>query len=99
MIVDRDPEGFETAALARHVEFTGRRVVEIGSGNGRLTRRLAALGVERLVSFDVEHEAVLEALGEWETRPVERVHLHVAEAEHLPYPAGSFDLALFAWSF
>lgn len=98
MIVERDPEGREIEALARHLRLEGKRVLEIGSGNGRLTWRLASLA-SHVAGFDVEHESVLEAL---QSRPAEfgrTVDFYVADAEHVPHPAGLFDLVIFAWSF
>ena len=39
MAIVEDPEGFEIAALARvQASFDGLRVLEIGAGDGRLTR-------------------------------------------------------------
>jgi len=41
MAVRTDPEGNETLALFDLVQLDGREVLEIGCGDGRLTRRYA----------------------------------------------------------
>jgi 16S rRNA A1518/A1519 N6-dimethyltransferase RsmA/KsgA/DIM1 with predicted DNA glycosylase/AP lyase activity len=39
VIEPRDPEGFERRVIHRLIRFAGRHVLEIGSGDGRLTWR------------------------------------------------------------
>ncbi len=42
MSIREDPDGFEIHALLDLVDFRGKQVLEIGSGDGRLTWRYAA---------------------------------------------------------
>src|SRR5205807_10204177 len=46
-----DPEGAHLAALRRLGDFPGRRVLELGSGHGRLTLRIAA-DASSVLAFD-----------------------------------------------
>ena len=41
MAVDIDPEGVETGVLRRMVNFTDKSVLEVGCGDGRMTKRFA----------------------------------------------------------
>jgi 2-polyprenyl-3-methyl-5-hydroxy-6-metoxy-1,4-benzoquinol methylase len=41
MTLQKDPEGTETKTLHRVVNFNGKRVLEIGCGDGRLTWQYA----------------------------------------------------------
>ena len=97
MTVLRDPEGVETQALLSRIGFTGRRVLEIGSGEGRLTARLAPhSGLYFALDYDLERlQSAREAAG---GNPGARVPLVQADALGLPFPSEEFDIALLAWS-
>jgi predicted RNA methylase len=52
-----DPEGAHLAALQRLGDFAGRRVLEMGCGDGRLTLATAA-DVAHVFAFDPDAEAI-----------------------------------------
>jgi hypothetical protein len=58
----RDVFGAETAALRKLVDLTGLRVLEIGSGDGRLTRRYAPEAAE-VLGIEPDEELVARARG------------------------------------
>lgn len=91
-----DPENREMEAIERQASLRGRRVVEIGSGDGRLTWRYAPLAA-LVACRDPDLEALLQASA---GRPggLQHVHLACARAQALDLRAGSFQLALFSWS-
>jgi SAM-dependent methyltransferase len=99
MTIKVDPEENETGALFDFVDLDGGRVLEIGSGDGRLTWRYA----ER-----AEHVTAVEPFGPAITRarqhlPRElegRVVLRQATfAEFAAQtPTSAFDVAIFSWS-
>jgi 16S rRNA A1518/A1519 N6-dimethyltransferase RsmA/KsgA/DIM1 with predicted DNA glycosylase/AP lyase activity len=95
MTLLRDPEGLETRALLTHVDFAGKRVLEIGGGDGRLTDRLAP-HVAALMSIDLDPDRLCTARTALAGRP--NVSLACADTLALPFPSGEFDLALLAWS-
>ena len=43
MSIHEDPEGVELRTLLKHATFTGKEVVEVGCGDGRLTFRTSYL--------------------------------------------------------
>ena|SRR5215207_9822828 len=93
----RDHEGNEPAAIGATVELDGRRVLEVGCGNGRLTGFLAARARE-VYAFDPKPEAVAQAKASLHEELRQRVQFAVHDAEGLDLPRRRFDLALCGWS-
>lgn len=85
------------AALRRLAEFDGRRVLEMGCGEGRLTHGIAADGAT-VFSFDPDDERVAEARRSLPEELAERVTYRVASAQGLEIERSAFDLVLFSWS-
>ena len=97
MTIRRDPEGLEILALdAMLPDLAGRRVLEVGCGDGRLTRRYAhRAGSVLAVDPDPSRIAALEA-----DRPDGDVSARALDFldDDLNLPARSFDAIIFAWS-
>jgi ubiquinone/menaquinone biosynthesis C-methylase UbiE len=93
----KDPEGAETSALAELVDFTGLRVLEVGSGEGRLTWRYAG-PTRRVLGIDPESESVKAARADMPPELADRVRFRVLDAEELDEPSGTFDVAFLSWS-
>jgi len=93
MAIEEDPEAHETEALEQVVSFAGRRVLEIGCGDGRLTRRYAD-GAASVVAIDPDEEAVAALAAE----RLPNVETRAIGAERLDLPAESVDVVLFSWS-
>jgi len=96
MLPERDPEGNETRNLHNLVHFANLRVLEIGCGDGRLTRRYAAL-TRQAAAIDPDPARLTTAV---ENNPssLAGVNFVQAQAEALPFQAERFDLAILAWS-
>jgi predicted RNA methylase len=92
-----DPEGAHLAALRRVADFRGRRVIELGCGDGRLTLPVAA-EAELVVAFDPDTEAVERARRALPAELASRVEYRVASGIEIEVERTSFDLALFSWS-
>lgn len=91
-----DPAGNELAALFDAAPFAGARVLEIGSGDGRLALRYA--GVARsVIGLDSSADDVATAVA---TCSLARDRLRFARGSgvKLPFGAATFDVALFGWS-
>jgi ubiquinone/menaquinone biosynthesis C-methylase UbiE len=95
VIPERDPEQNETRTLHSLVNFANQRVVEIGCGDGRLTRRYAA-PTREVAAIDTEPEPLTAAVENSQSLP--QVRYIQAQAESLPFPSDRFDLAILAWS-
>jgi ubiquinone/menaquinone biosynthesis C-methylase UbiE len=92
-----DPEGAHLAALRRLADFGGRRVLEMGCGEGRLTVGIAA-EASSVVAFDPVAASVAEARRLLPAELEESVAYRVASAQELAVERGSFDLVVFSWS-
>lgn len=92
-----DPERAEIRTLLRSVPLRGVRVLEVGCGDGRLTRRI--LGAARhLEAIDADRDQIIRAR-EFTSRLLRRrVRYEVGSAESLPFGPRSFDVVLFSWS-
>jgi ubiquinone/menaquinone biosynthesis C-methylase UbiE len=92
-----DPERNEVRALKEMADWRGKHVLEIGCGNGRLTKRLAALGA-KVDALDTDKELISTARKELPVSYSERVRFRVGSAQNLKYPKQTFDILVFAWS-
>lgn len=93
MALREDPELHEISALARVVpSFNNLRVLEIGSGSGRLTKRYAG-GAASVIAIDPDPEAIAEL-----QRDLPQADARALGFEELELPPKSVDVALFAWS-
>lgn len=97
MTATLDPEGAHLASLRRLVDFQGRRVLEMGCGEGRLTRGIAA-DAASVTAFDPDEERVREARASFPSDLLDRVAFQVGAAESIELPRHSFDLVVFSWS-
>ena len=93
----RDAEGIEAAAIAAAAELDGRRVLEVGCGEGRLTR-FAASHARELYAFDPDGARVRTAESALAPELRERVSFAVHDADALDVGRRRFDLALCGWS-
>jgi 2-polyprenyl-3-methyl-5-hydroxy-6-metoxy-1,4-benzoquinol methylase len=93
MAIDEDPEGHEAAALASAgLSFMSRRVLEIGCGDGRLTKYFARVAAS-VLAIDPDREAIAQL-----ARDLPMVDARPIAIDELVLPAHSVDLVLFSWS-
>jgi ubiquinone/menaquinone biosynthesis C-methylase UbiE len=97
MPVFADPEDTETSALHDYADFSGKRVLEIGCGDGRLTWRYADRAAA-VVAIDPKADDVAIALEDCPDELRHKIEFRVARLEELEIPAEKYDLALLSWS-
>ena len=97
MPVRLDPEGNEPAALFDFAEsLAGKRVLEIGCGDGRLTW-LFADQAARVVSLDPDSDDIALAIKNCPPHLREHVEFQVGTIQDFG-SSERFDLALLSWS-
>ena len=92
-----DAEGVHLAAVVRAADFRGKRVLEVGSGEGRLTWGIAPLAAS-VIAFDPDAEYVAQARTECPQELREKVRFEVASADEIEVDPQSIDLVFFSWS-
>ena len=92
----RDPEGNELSQLAAACQLDGRNVLEIGCGNGNLTRQYAALP-RRVIGIDPAATDIRLAKDAMQGLSSAVAFIR-AIGETLPFSSQTFDIALFACS-
>lgn len=83
-----EPYMFET--LARH-QWDGKKVLEVGCGQGPVVNHLAPLGPSRMVGMDMSDASLRRAQEGVRELGHKTVSLFHADAERLPFADGSFD--------
>ena len=97
MSLQKDPDRNEIKYLRKFVDFTGRRVLEIGCGEGRLTWQYAK-DARSVVAVDLDHDALRVAKVDRPSDLNDKIYLACANSEHLPFTKEKFDIAILAWS-
>jgi 2-polyprenyl-3-methyl-5-hydroxy-6-metoxy-1,4-benzoquinol methylase len=91
------PDGMEIRLIERFVRLRGKRILEVGCGDGRLTAQLAPLASD-VLAFDPDRASVEEAAWQAEAGGIRNVDFVIGSVEHLPERGRPFDVALFGWS-
>ena len=94
---DYPPAGVEVRLIERLVKLNDRRILEIGCGDGRLTRQYAPLA-SSVVAIEPDPARIREARRAAATEGLTNVSFRVGTAERLRLGGGPFDIALFSWS-
>jgi len=92
-LIEEDPEAHELAALrAVWRPPAACRVLEIGAGDGRLTRHYAR-EVASVIAIDPDADAIADL-----RREFPQIDARAIGVEELSLPDRSVDVVLFAWS-
>lgn len=97
MSIQRDPERNETKYLRLFADFKGKRVLEIGCGEGRLTWQYAK-ETGTTIAIDPDRDALRIANVDRPAALDHKALFSCAAAESLPFSRETFDIAVLAWS-
>ena len=88
--------GIELRIIERFVSLSGREIIEIGCGDGRLTFQYASRA-RRVVALDANAAEIERARAEADRIGARNIRF-LARAAEGPLPGAPFDVALFTWS-
>ena len=99
MRVSIDPEGTEIGVIHDLVEFAGKRVLEVGCGDGRLTWRYADQAAS-VLALDTNQEKIQQAMVSTPGRFQSKVDFLVADITDadLELPQEAFEVAILSHS-
>lgn len=99
MTIRSDPENNEIRALLGLVDLTGKHVLEIGCGDGRLTTRYADLAAS-VTAIDPFEPGILRAKENTPDSLRDRVNFqHIAFEDFASrIEAAVFDIAILSWA-
>lgn len=89
--------GIELRLIERFVPVRGRRVLEVGCGDGRLTLQLARRAAS-VVAIDPDRAAIADAQVAATAERLRNVRFMVGSGERVLPNGAPFDFAVFSWS-
>jgi ubiquinone/menaquinone biosynthesis C-methylase UbiE len=87
----------EVRLIQRYVDLKGRRILEVGCGDGRLTRQFAHLA-SSVVAIEPDAARIALARRLAASEGISNVSFRVGSAERVRLSGDPFDVALFSWS-
>ena len=97
MTLQKDPERNESKYLHGLADFTHKRVLEVGCGEGRMTWEYAKV-TSTTIGIDPDHDALRIAVVDRPGDLKKNVQFSCAASEYLPFSKETFDIAILAWS-
>ena len=97
MTLQKDPERTEIKYLHKFADFAGKRVLEIGCGEGRLTWQYAK-PARFTAGIDLDADRLRVGIIERPSDLEEKTIIARADSIHLPFPEKTFEIAILAWS-
>ncbi len=99
MTIRFDPEGNETRALFDMVDFSDKRVLEIGCGEGRLTWRYADKAA-RVTAIDPNAEQIELAREQMPEHLQDRIEFHDSAFENFAavQQPSTYDVVILSWA-
>ncbi len=93
----RPPAGVELAAWGGERLVRGKRVLDVGCGDGRLALGVAAIA-RSVDGLDPDPESVAAARSAARAAGVRNVRFEVGAAQDLPYPDAAFEVVILSWT-
>jgi len=94
---DYPPPGMEVRIIESYVDLQGRRILEIGCGDGRLTRQIARVA-SSVVAIEPDAMKIATARRLAVSEGIKNVSFRVGSAQRFRLGGDQFEVALFSWS-
>lgn len=92
-----DPEGTEIEAIHELVDFSAKKVLEVGCGDGRMTRRYADRAA-LVLALDPNAEKIERAIHNTPEPLRSKVHFQVADITNAELAQQAYDVVILAHS-
>ena len=92
-----DPEENETRAIHDLVTFDGKDVLEVGSGEGRLTWRFAQQAAS-ILALDLDQIRIKDARDNMPNELASKLVFQFEDITTVELPEAGFDVAVLSWS-
>src|SRR5689334_144617 len=92
-----EPSALELKTIRALTDFSDQRVIEIGAGDGRLSRPFAPEAA-LWIALDLDADEVNLAAATLREKTSPTLRLVIGDGRTLSFPDEAFDLALFTWS-
>lgn len=93
----RPPAEIELREYGLGTRLRGARVLDLGTGDGRLALGAARLGAREVIGADPDPSALRVARRNARSQGAGNVSFRVAAAQDLPFRDERFDLVLLSW--
>jgi ubiquinone/menaquinone biosynthesis C-methylase UbiE len=90
--MERDKEQVEINMILKFVDLSGKSLLEVGCGDGRITSQLAGKA-QTITAIDPDSESIRKA-----ENNVKGVDFKIGSGEYIAQAGGSFDLVMFTLS-
>lgn len=97
MTLQKDVERNEAKHLHAFADFAGKRVLEVGCGEGRMTWQYAK-DTQLTTGIDPDRDALRIATADRSVDLQSKVLFACSDSLHLPFAKETFDIAVLAWS-
>ena len=97
MTLQTDLEGNEKKYLHKFADCAGKRVIEIGCGEGRLTWQYAK-ETRSTIGIDLDADGLRVASIDRPSDLTGKIYFVRAESEYIPFSKETFDIAILAWT-
>lgn len=99
MSIRVDPAGVSASTIIDFIDLQGKRLLEIGCGDGRLTFPMAEIA-NHVTAIDPETEDIQLAITDTPDHLEEKIQFINTSIEDFSLPGDSpkFDLSIFTWS-
>lgn len=93
-----DPEQIEIKKIQSFITNYGKRILDVGSGDGRLTSDLS-INPDLVIGMDINFDELLIGKNSISQNKLNNISFCAASGNSIPVKNNYFDIVFFSWSF